>query len=147
VGNNELELHMTEVNSMTATNLATGEQATFSHQDPRMAFSFLHAQETNRLTHWAGLSDNEKLNFVADKVRIGERSWGFRDWAIPFFDENTQKGIYLETGGQKCPRCLSVHIEGGEVEVGGKTATQKVWCNECDATWFDHYTMTNVDIG
>ena len=29
---------MTEVNCMTATNLATGEQATFSHQDPRMAF-------------------------------------------------------------------------------------------------------------
>jgi hypothetical protein len=138
---------MTEVNSMTATNLATGEQATFSHQDPRMAFSYIYAQATNQLTHWACMSDGAKLDFIADRVRIGERSWGFGDWAIPFFDENTQKGIYLETGGQKCPRCQSMQIEGGKVEIGSKKATQKVWCNDCDATWTDYYTMSNVEIG
>ena len=57
------------------------------------------------------------------------------------------KGIYLETGGQKCPRCQSMQIEGGKVEIGSKKATQKVWCNDCDATWTDYHTMSNVEIG
>jgi hypothetical protein len=131
-------------NVMTATNLATGAEQQFSHSDPWLALSYLYAEETSQLTHWGSLPLHAKLDLVAHRVRVGKRSWACLDWAIPFFDESTQKGMYLENRGLKCPRCLSDDIEGGSVDIDGPEATQDVSCNVCDATWTDIYTMTDV---
>lgn len=53
---------------------------------------------------------------------------------------------YVKSGGVRCinPDCLSENIEGYSVEIDASVATQEVSCNECDWSWRDEYTLTNV---
>ncbi|MBC8741702.1 hypothetical protein F6X40_34640 [Paraburkholderia sp. UCT31] len=41
-----------------------------------------------------------------------------------------------------CPRCGSEDIEGDEVNIDGRTATQECGCNECETVWEDKYQLS-----
>ncbi|UJJ60606.1 hypothetical protein [Rhodanobacter denitrificans] len=49
---------------------------------------------------------------------------------------------YATDRGAHCPCCGSTDITGDGVEVESGRATQEVYCNECDASWVDTYTLT-----
>lgn len=51
---------------------------------------------------------------------------------------------YIKDGGTRCPRCRSDQIEGGPIEVDKGWADQEMWCNDCEASWIDKYTLTSV---
>lgn len=55
-----------------------------------------------------------------------------------------QKEAYLKNPG-KCPFCQSRDIDGGFVEIDGKSAWQKVSCNNCEKEWNDIYTLSDVE--
>lgn len=59
------------------------------------------------------------------------------------FPEEVKKK-YLEQGGNNCPNCGSVSFKGGFVQIDGDSAWQAVSCNDCDTSWEDQYTLTNV---
>jgi len=48
---------------------------------------------------------------------------------------------YVAASGCKCPACGSLAIEGGFVEVAGRSAHQSVHCQSCDSTWSDVYAL------
>ena len=52
---------------------------------------------------------------------------------------------YASEKGQQCPACGGENFEGGSIEIGAGTATQKVWCTtgDCHALWYDEYTLTS----
>jgi hypothetical protein len=58
---------------------------------------------------------------------------------------NMQKK-YLKDKGAICPFCGSHEIEASsfEVEENG-TASQRVYCNGCDRSWDDLYTLTGAE--
>jgi len=55
------------------------------------------------------------------------------------------KKIYLDNHGEKCPFCLSEQIEGGAGEHGENT-NQKMSCLDCDRSWYDLYTLVDIEI-
>ena len=46
--------------------------------------------------------------------------------------------------GYFCPFCRHEHIDGGFVETGAAVAKQTMTCNECGASWEDHYQLVNA---
>ena len=52
---------------------------------------------------------------------------------------------YSKTGGPRCPNCGRKQTEGGPVDVEGATATQKITCTDCNATWYDMYALVGYD--
>lgn len=49
---------------------------------------------------------------------------------------------YVANGGICCPFCGSTDIEGGGVDIDVGGASQAIFCNECEAEWTDHYTLS-----
>jgi hypothetical protein len=37
-------------------------------------------------------------------------------------------------------------VEGYSINTGGGEATQEMACNDCNATWLDHYTLTGITV-
>lgn len=52
---------------------------------------------------------------------------------------------YQESGGSKCPKCLSDNILGGPIHVVGRGAIQTIFCNACGASWTDVYQLAGYD--
>jgi hypothetical protein len=52
---------------------------------------------------------------------------------------------YVDAGGGFCPSCRSEQIEGDSVDFDGGYCTQRMWCLECDAVWYDVYTLSSVE--
>lgn len=52
---------------------------------------------------------------------------------------------YVDAGGGFCPNCRSDQTEGDSVDFDGRYCTQRMWCLECDAVWFDVYTLSSVE--
>jgi len=52
---------------------------------------------------------------------------------------------YVEMGGGFCPTCESHHTEGDSVDFGGDYCTQRMYCLDCEAVWFDVYTLSSVE--
>ncbi len=44
-----------------------------------------------------------------------------------------------------CPYCKSDNICTGEFDACFNSATQKVYCNDCEEQWQDVYEMIDVD--
>ena len=61
----------------------------------------------------------------------------------PVVDADTFKRNYL-ANSHKCPYCKSSSITGESVEVVGGNAYQDVVCMDCDKSWTDEYTLTNI---
>jgi len=64
--------------------------------------------------------------------------------------ESTQEALpharrYVEMGGGFCPKCQSHQTEGDSVDFGGDYCTQRMYCLDCEAVWFDVYTLTSVE--
>lgn len=56
---------------------------------------------------------------------------------------------YLKNNGQNCPVCYGTNITGTEVEVNNGTATQNMFCGDCESSWLDTYKLihyTELDI-
>jgi hypothetical protein len=53
---------------------------------------------------------------------------------------------HVATGGGVCPFCGSDEVEGDSINTGGGEATQEMACNDCNATWLDHYTLTGITV-
>ena len=58
-------------------------------------------------------------------------------------DEMKKK--YIESSGIGCPFCNSHQIEGDSFQSDGKHVWQSVECLDCDKTWDDIYTLTDVE--
>lgn len=52
---------------------------------------------------------------------------------------------YREASGGVCPYCGSENIEGGSIDIQGKTAQQEVSCLECGAEWNDVYHLAGYN--
>ena len=52
---------------------------------------------------------------------------------------------YVEMGGGFCPKCQSHQTEGDSVDFGGDYCTQRMYCLDCEAVWFDVYTLTSIE--
>ena len=52
---------------------------------------------------------------------------------------------YVEMGGGFCPVCESHQTEGDSVDFGGDYCTQRMYCLDCDAVWFDVYTLSSIE--
>jgi len=52
---------------------------------------------------------------------------------------------YVDAGGGFCPNCRSDQIEGDSVDFDGRYCSQRMSCLECDAVWFDVYTLSSVE--
>jgi transcription elongation factor Elf1 len=50
---------------------------------------------------------------------------------------------HLENG-YTCPACGEDAVEGAEVEINGKEASQVVTCAACEAEWVDVYVLTHT---
>jgi transposase-like protein len=48
---------------------------------------------------------------------------------------------YVKKGGSCCPWCRSTNISGEGVDVHEGGATQECTCEDCNASWYDHYTL------
>lgn len=75
---------------------------------------------------------------------------GYKGYAGLFmaeFNEITpkMKKVYMDNHGEKCPFCLSEQTEGGAGDYG-KNTNQKVSCLECDRSWYDLYTLVDIEI-
>ena len=49
---------------------------------------------------------------------------------------------YLASGGGNCPVCGKDNIEGSSVEIDSGIASQEIFCNDCESSWTDQYTLT-----
>ena len=54
-----------------------------------------------------------------------------------------QQKQYLKNSGF-CPFCKSKDIQGEDINADGNTMSQEIRCNNCDKSWQDIYTLTNV---
>lgn len=61
----------------------------------------------------------------------------------PFTDE--QRDAYIASGGTTCPVCGSIALEGDSVDIDEGRAMQDVSCVDCNSTWTDVYTLTNIE--
>lgn len=52
---------------------------------------------------------------------------------------------YIACGGGECPHCGSGDLDGDSFDHYGSFVTQKVFCNECERSWEDYYTLTRYD--
>ena len=57
-------------------------------------------------------------------------------------DPNTQ---YIDAGGGFCPKCRSEQVEGDLVDFDGPHCSQRMRCLQCDAVWFDVYTLSSIE--
>lgn len=55
-----------------------------------------------------------------------------------------QKEAYLKNP-EKCPYCGSTVISADPMEVDEKHAWREVECSNCQETWNDVYTLTDVE--
>ena len=71
---------------------------------------------------------------------VGEEEW------LDTEDGETGKPLsdaeYVAKGGGVCPKCGSDQVERDAVDVDGPSASQKVWCLNCDAEWRDVYQLS-----
>ncbi len=51
---------------------------------------------------------------------------------------------YIDAGGGFCPNCQSHQTEGDSVDFDGRHCTQRMRCLDCDAVWFDAYTLSSL---
>lgn len=58
-----------------------------------------------------------------------------------------QADKYLKNGGVRCPYCNSDDISGDSVEVDIGSASQEMFCHDCNATWNDLYTLSGISVG
>jgi hypothetical protein len=60
----------------------------------------------------------------------------------------TQEQIenYIKGGDGKCPKCESINITGGHVEIDGDEAVQGVLCGDCEFEWEDVYILSEIRI-
>jgi len=57
-----------------------------------------------------------------------------------------QREQYLARKGMHCPYCSSRQIDAlGKHEVDGPTASIETTCVACGETWWDIYTLTNIE--
>ena len=52
---------------------------------------------------------------------------------------------YLNSSNH-CPNCNSEWIEGCAVDIHVGSASQDIFCNDCDQSWIDYYTLTNFEL-
>ena len=57
-------------------------------------------------------------------------------------EEDKQK--YVKSGGAVCPYCGEGNIEGAFCETNEGFASQKMFCTECEKSWYDIYTLTAI---
>lgn len=72
---------------------------------------------------------------------IGEGVNEFRDFAEELRISIYGPNPYVLDGGVNCPRCGSLDIAGGFVEVEAGSAYQKVVCMACGKSWKDIYKL------
>jgi hypothetical protein len=57
-----------------------------------------------------------------------------------------QREQYLARKGMLCPYCDSRQLDAlGKPEVDGPTASIETICVACGETWWDIYTLTNIE--
>lgn len=57
---------------------------------------------------------------------------------------------YVENSGACCPVCHSTNIEGGAIDIEGRSAVQPVGCVDCGSSWTDQFQLAsyeNLEVG
>lgn len=59
---------------------------------------------------------------------------------------NEETRRYVNHKGIRClnPKCSCKDLHGDSVEIDGGEATQEVTCPECNKSWIDVYTLSDV---
>ena len=57
-----------------------------------------------------------------------------------------QKEAYLEGGGNECPLCGHEKLTHGHMDGDGHVLWFDVECDSCKGTWWDTYTLTDVNL-
>jgi len=101
------------------------------------------AEEDCLLESW---DDVDTIKVVGERIEDNTSSH-----QIPFKEHVKQSPTpfqkYKDTMGDKCPQCNSEHItELARFEATKLEAWRDIECEECEATWREMFTMTNIDI-
>ncbi len=57
-----------------------------------------------------------------------------------------QREEYVLREGSGCPYCgPDADVEGGSIIVEGGSCSQLILCLNCDAGWYDCYTLTSIE--
>lgn len=140
-------------NQLTAVNLHTKEEITFSHCDPVMAMSYLAAKHTNELTNWSGMTEKQKRDHAESIIVRGRHHWIYADsWFIRYPKPNDAMSMYLSEQDPRvpigsagyCPCCLGNSSSGAEVKIEGKNAFQDIYCPECEFEWREVYSLCDA---
>lgn len=51
------------------------------------------------------------------------------------------QGSYAANGGEMCPFCSNEDLIGESINIDSGSATQEVFCTECEKTWFNEYRL------
>lgn len=132
---------------LTVINNKNGEQRSFDHSDPVIAFSFLKAQKLKQISFWHCQDRAGKAAYLG-KITHGEFSWSWGDWSIRYPQLNKQElqKAFLASGGTLCPRCCSSSIDGSHIEIIGSVASQEQRCTDCDLDWNAAYILTGIEM-
>lgn len=55
-----------------------------------------------------------------------------------------QKLEYVNSKRHYCPYCGSEDVSGDFVTIDAGSASQNIICNDCDETWTDFYSLTEI---
>ena len=55
-----------------------------------------------------------------------------------------KKKKYLKECGSNCPYCNSDSYEGGSITFEGGSVSQKIFCNDCEESWYDIYQLRDI---
>ena len=60
-------------------------------------------------------------------------------------DAEKRKKEYLEKQGVKCLFCGSTYLQGGSITMDAGLVEQRVGCGDCNSSWYDIYTLYDVE--
>jgi hypothetical protein len=103
-----------------------------------------------------GIDDGTTAGMVLEDYRetwadasTGQRKAWLHKWADAEVALLTPEPIsqtdYIEAPN-RCPKCRSLNIQGGSVDIDANTASQAVSCSDCDAEWSDIYHLVGYQI-
>jgi len=59
--------------------------------------------------------------------------------------DGIDKKKYLDDDGDHCPYCGSLYLTGEPTNISNGVLSQEIQCSECEKTWLDLYTLTDIE--
>ena len=129
---------------MNKSDIIIGNKYIFKHQSSKNdPFNGKHVTAINTNGYYIEIDYNGTLGYVYSH-ELSPAPVLLRDSKGRFVStKQIDKNKYL-ANSHKCPYCNSTSIEGNSVEIVDGHAYQDIVCMECDKSWTDEYTLTNI---